>query len=658
MFTRIFILIFVVLVSLSSPSSLVPTLAAQEADSDETQDACLTCHGDEGLLEDEATRRLFVDLERLLQSVHGIFSCTDCHQDLVGVDPFGHDAPLEKVDCGTCHPGVQEEYAGSLHSYALERGNQRAPDCVSCHGGHTVLGVDNGDSLAFRSRIPEMCGNCHGEAGLLTDQLVRLPQAVQTYARSVHGQAFSRGISAAATCTDCHGVHALKGVLDPESRIHPQSVGETCGQCHREEASQYEQSIHGRALQAGIADSPTCNDCHGEHLILPADHPDAATYATSLAEDTCGNCHEDSRMIEKYGLADYVVSTYVDSYHGWSLRWEGLESANCVSCHTAHWVLPARDPQSTVSADNVVETCQQCHEGADANFASSYTHKSATVGSHPVTRWLEWIYLILIPVVIGGMLLHNAVVLAYYLAEKRKHELAGETVVRMDRIQLWQHILLAVSFIGLVITGFALRFPDAWWVKPLAAMGMSEMWRSWLHRVMAVVLIAVGISHMLYIWLSRRGRREFRAMMPSWRDFKDFAGYIRFHLRLEKEPVRFGRYDYTQKAEYWALVWGTVVMALSGFVLWFPAASVRLFPSWVVQASEVLHYYEAWLAMLAIVVWHFFFVLLHPKVYPMSWTWLTGRMSQEEVRELHGGWYEEIQREAEEAEKKNEDDAS
>ncbi|HSR69948.1 MAG TPA: cytochrome b/b6 domain-containing protein [Acidobacteriota bacterium] len=639
MFTRIFILLIALLAAMPAASAL----QAQEMSSEEAQEACLTCHGDESLSRDESTRRLYVELQRLVDSVHGIFSCTDCHQDLAGVDPFGHDSPLQKVDCGLCHYDAQEEYSESLHAYALQRGNERAPGCASCHGSHNVLSVGNGDA---RSHIPEMCAGCHGQAGLLTDQLVRMPQAVQSYARSVHGQAFARGISAAATCTDCHGVHALKGVLDPQSRIHPQNVAETCGACHNEESSQYERSIHGRALATGIADSPTCNDCHGEHLILPADHPEASTYAASLAEMTCGNCHEDPRIIQKYGLADYVVSTYVDSYHGWSLRWEGMESANCVSCHTAHWVLPARDPNSTISDKNVVQTCRQCHENADASFASSYTHKTASVGSHPVTRWLEWIYLILIPVVIGGMLLHNAVVLSYYLMEKRRHELAGETVLRMDRVQLWQHILLAVSFIALVITGFALRFPDAFWVKPLAAVGMSEAWRSWIHRVMAIVMMGVGISHFLYVWLSRRGRREFRAMIPGRKDLADFFDYMRYHLGLRKEPARFGRYDYTQKAEYWALVWGTAVMALSGLVLWFPAASVRWFPSWVVQASEVLHYYEAWLAMLAILVWHFFFVLLHPAAYPMSWAWLTGRMSKDEVRHLHPEWYREMEEEA------------
>jgi cytochrome b subunit of formate dehydrogenase len=129
--------------------------------------------------------------------------------------------------------------------------------------------------------------------------------------------------------------------------------------------------------------------------------------------------------------------------------------------------------------------------------------------------------------------------------------------------------------------------------------------------------------------------------MPQWRDFTDFVGNIRFHTRFTDKKVKFGRFDYTQKTEYWALVWGTIIMAATGFVLWFPAMAVKILPSMAITASQTIHYYEAWLAMLAVVVWHFFFVFLHPDAYPMSWTWLTGKMSMEAVRKHHERWYEE-----------------
>jgi formate dehydrogenase gamma subunit len=606
-------------------------------------EACLECHGDRSLLEDADSKRLYVDSEIFENSVHGAFlSCVDCHADLAGEDPAGHDPDLAPVKCGACHDDVATEYAGSLHAYARQHGNTRAPNCSGCHGTHDILPSSDEGSPSNRKNIVQMCGACHGSAGLLTDKLVRLPEAVQGYARSVHGQAFRRGIETAAVCVDCHGSHSMKGVLDPESKINPVNVSKTCGRCHSVIEAQYDQSIHGRALAAGIVDSPTCNTCHGEHQILSPKDANAATAAGHQAIQTCGRCHEDSRIISKYGLADYVVETYVDSYHGWAKRWDSPNAATCVRCHTAHWVLPARDPASTISPRNVVETCRQCHEDADQAFAVSYTHKTAAPAANPVTNWLRWTYLLLIPAVIGGMLLHNSLIVGYYLQKRRREQELIGTVRRLDRQQLIQHTLLALSFVVLVITGFALRFPDAFWVRPLVLVGMDEAIRSVVHRIAAVVLLVTGFLHVLYVIRSRHGREEFSALIPKWRDVQDAVGSIAFYLGIRREKPSFEQYDYTQKAEYWALVWGTVVMALTGFVLWFPETAVDIFPTWIVEASQMLHYYEAWLATLAILVWHFFFVIFHPDVYPMSWTWLTGRMDAHEAEEHHGDWYDRV----------------
>jgi cytochrome b subunit of formate dehydrogenase len=82
-------------------------------------------------------------------------------------------------------------------------------------------------------------------------------------------------------------------------------------------------------------------------------------------------------------------------------------------------------------------------------------------------------------------------------------------------------------------------------------------------------------------------------------------------------------------------------MILTGLVLWFPTYTARILPGILIPASQTIHYYEAWLATLAILVWHFFFVILHPEEYPMSWTWLTGKMTKESARVHHGKWYEE-----------------
>jgi cytochrome b subunit of formate dehydrogenase len=195
--------------------------------------------------------------------------------------------------------------------------------------------------------------------------------------------------------------------------------------------------------------------------------------------------------------------------------------------------------------------------------------------------------------------------------------------------------------VALVITGFALRFPDAWWVAGLRELGMTEPVRLNVHRVAAVGLIIASLWHGYYVLLTKRGKVEFRALWPSWQDLREFVGNLRYHTFRSKRKVKFGRYDYSQKAEYWALIWGTGIMAVTGVVLWFPAATTRFLPAVTVPAAQTIHYYEAWLATLAILVWHFFFVIFHPEEYPMSWTWLTGKMSAEAAKEHHTRWFEE-----------------
>jgi cytochrome b subunit of formate dehydrogenase len=79
-------------------------------------------------------------------------------------------------------------------------------------------------------------------------------------------------------------------------------------------------------------------------------------------------------------------------------------------------------------------------------------------------------------------------------------------------------------------------------------------------------------------------------------------------------------------------MWGTVVMAVSGLLLWFNSFALRNLPTWVTDAATAIHFYEAILATLAIVIWHFYMVIFDPDVYPMDLAWLTGRTNAEHFR--------------------------
>jgi len=618
--------------------SAAPRLAAQEVE--DPNRMCFACHGDpENFANTEDGERLIVTRDQFGESVHGGFgfACTTCHRDFA----FPHPQEYTPVRCGACHVAEQRQYSESVHGYALERGNHRAPTCAGCHGKHDIRRSDDPASRTYHTRVADTCSGCHSTGGLLTDEYVKLPAPAVQYAQSVHGRAGAAGDMKAATCTDCHGVHDLKGHNDPSSRINRLNVSTTCGACHGVISDEYARSIHGRAMRAGVGDSPTCTNCHGEHLILSPDNPDAGTHSNRLATQLCGDCHSDPVIIAKYDLQHDVVHTYEDSYHGWATARTSGSAATCVNCHNAHLVLPAADPASTVSDTKVVATCRQCHRDATVEFARSYNHIAASAATNRGRRIVTAFYLALIVIVIGGMAVHNAIILNYYMVEKRRRERSEQSVIRFDRVQLVQHATLAVTFILLVMTGFALRYPEALWVKVTGLTFLSEPTRSTMHRTLGVALIAFSIVHVFYVALARRGREEFRAMLPSFQDLKDAGDNIGYHTWLKNRRPRFGRYDYTQKAEYWALVWGTVLMAVTGLVLWFPVIATSLAPAWIVSISETIHFYEAWLAMLAIVVWHFFFVIFHPEVYPMSWIWLTGRMPEHELESVHGRWYDE-----------------
>ena len=120
---------------------------------------------------------------------------------------------------------------------------------------------------------------------------------------------------------------------------------------------------------------------------------------------------------------------------------------------------------------------------------------------------------------------------------------------------------------------------------------------------------------------------------------------MKYNLGLSNEEPRFGRFDYTQKAEYWALVWGGFVMTFTGFVLWFPTFFTGFLPSWIIKISETVHFYEAWLATLAIVFFHFFMVVWHPEEYPMNISFITGKLTEDIAEKHYPRWFERIKKE-------------
>jgi cytochrome b subunit of formate dehydrogenase len=158
-------------------------------------------------------------------------------------------------------------------------------------------------------------------------------------------------------------------------------------------------------------------------------------------------------------------------------------------------------------------------------------------------------------------------------------------------------------------------------------------------------MTVLSLYHAVYLLFTVRGREVLFNMLPKLEDLKQLSESLMYYLHLSKSKPEYDKYDYTEKAEYWALIWGTIVMAVTGLILWFPTLVGDWAPSWLIKVSETIHFYEAILASLAILVWHWFFVIFHPREYPMSFTWVDGKMSLEAYRHHHDKHFKRVLKE-------------
>ena len=576
-------------------------------------------------------------------------ACTACHGThaiaRVKSAVFPFTPALQAEFCGRCHQPVRSQFLASAHGRALAAGGKEAPTCLDCH--RQPVARRSGEKALIELKLAQtrLCESCHLKKAAVGDQTLLGTKFVASFERGVHGAALGRGVAEAANCVDCHGSHEMNQAMVAGSRVHKSRLPETCAKCHQAQTAEYNVSVHAVALRRGNLDSPVCTDCHGEHEILAHTNPASPVYARNVAQQVCASCHASVRLTKKYGLAADSFQTFSDSYHGLAVRGGAVEVVNCASCHSSHAIKSHLDPTSTIYKDNLAATCGQCHPGANKRFTIGRVHVSPEQRlESPILYWIANLYVILIFVVIGGMTVHNLSDFAHKLLRKlalQQGKIPEPPVVhrlylRMTVHERLQHAVLAISFILLVITGFMLRYPEAWWVVAIRDVSSRAfVARGLLHRLAGVVLIAAGLWHAGYLLLTPAGRRLFRDLLPAWRDLTDPWKVLRYNLGFAPEKPRFDRFSYMEKAEYWALIWGTLLMGATGVILWFENTSIGLFTKLGFDISRTVHFYEAILATLAILVWHFYFVIFNPDIYPMNLAWLTGRVSEREMLDDH-----------------------
>ncbi len=282
--------------------------------------------------------------------------------------------------CLDCHPkSIKDTLNFSIH---------KVLKCYDCHRG-----FEN----TPHPKIKELCERCHSDV-------------VKFFKKSAHYGKLK--------CFDCHGKHKTISFEVPGGKL---IIASKCSQCHSAEGENYGKSIHFQALKRGLKDAPSCVDCHSEHYILSPKKKESPVYYKNIPK-TCAHCHENRAITSKYGLPPRRYSTFLKSYHGIFLE-EGIPyAANCVSCHGAHFILPASDKRSSIHPDNLPKTCSKCHPGADFKFTQGKIHVEAKKEVSPHVFAVRLFYTIFISVLVIGFVIHIIFDLLKFIKKRRGHE--------------------------------------------------------------------------------------------------------------------------------------------------------------------------------------------------------------------------------------------
>jgi cytochrome b subunit of formate dehydrogenase len=348
-------------------------------------------------------------------------TCTQCH---------AQEGPVERAGI-LDDAALVARYKDTIHGAGLfEQGLTVAPVCTSCHTAHGVLPLGDPESSVHKSRVNDTCRQCHAHEEKVHEGIVaaelwaqpgKVPLCVDCH--QPHGErreAYGTGMST-LECLECHADpqqtrdagrpelfvdreqigHSVHGrhlvacaqchtdVISSEGHRSCENAGAPvrCGTCHEDIVRQHTRGIHGSLVADGVEAAPSCVDCHGQHGIMESRLPEGSPVEPWLRSailaspthrrnvpDLCAECHrEGAAAAERNPDGDaQKVAHYRESIHGRGLIESGLiASANCVDCHSAHMELPPSDPASTVSPQNIVATCAQCHDGIDETFRDS-----------------------------------------------------------------------------------------------------------------------------------------------------------------------------------------------------------------------------------------------------------------------------------------------
>ncbi len=596
---------------------------------------CMECHGKTDLvsIQDEDTISMYVNLDDYEHSIHRQVTCAQCH---TGLTPQHNKRPcttvISKVDCSICHAEVVQTYATSTHGQLFDRGDPDAPGCTDCHGEHTVKARRNPDSPTFPTNVPKLCAQCHreGEAAAARYEGGHR-DVVKEYTMGIHGKGLlESGLVVTAMCTDCHTAHHVLPKTDTASSVFRANIPETCAKCHNGIYEQFEHSIHSPTVANTDKRLPVCDDCHQSHTIMRAD---VADFKLEIMAQ-CGQCHED------------VTESYFNTFHGKVSKLGYTAAAKCYDCHGAHDILPPDNPRSHLSRQNIVKTCGECHPGSHRQFAGYLTHATHhDKTKYPALFYTFWFMTTLLVVTLTIAGTHTIMWLPRSFQLMKEHKLMRQAyrgrmeVRRFTTTHSIMHVSIIISFLGLALTGMTLKFSYLGWAQFLSrAMGGFQS-TGYIHRICAVILIAVFCVHIYMLIKSKiKGKKSWRnmifgpeSMMFNRRDGREFLATLKWFIGAGPRP-EYGRWTYWEKFDYFAVFWGVAVIGSTGLMLWFPEFFTLLLPGWIINVATIIHSDEALLAVAFIFTVHFFNSHFRPDKFPMDTVIFTGRVPLQELK--------------------------
>ncbi len=610
--------------------------------SQEIVDICSKCHQKD--IETYIHSRHFHEMEAGNPDAPVCTSCHEKHDIRKPIDPLSKVNALNISDvCNECHPG----HAESLH---------RRPDvdpalisCASCHTGHQTDMASINQAIFKEGGIFNRCNFCHSSERHEKENLA-------------HGQIMMLAENGdEANCTKCHTYHWNLPGLDPDSTKHRRTE---CVNCHAQQNREYKKSIHGRARAQGITAAPTCTDCHGEKDIEKASEKFSAEGVIEL----CSSCHSDKEMMLKFQINPYVVEGYKDTYHGkmFEMGNVGMEFAVCTNCHGSHSILPPDDPESTINRGHIVETCKQCHPRANDRFVSYLVHPKkptdrelehgkelaiadenfpesgglAKTGDQSlfdsINRITASFMTLLLVGVLGVFGFHTF--LWFQRGIRERFVFKGAYYRRIDGFHRFLHVLVNISFLTLAFTGLPQSYAHTELAKWLFQNVMSLKTAQSLHYIAAIVTGVYFIAHVIFLIIKTK-KKGIKAMLTGpntlvarKKDFQDLIAHMKWFFNKGPHP-NFDRWTYWEKFDYYAVFWGVFVIGLSGLLRMYDEFFGSLLGGGVISLADTIHKEEALLATAFIFIVHFFNTHLRAEKFPMDISIYSGRISEKEFKE-------------------------